>query len=188
MPLKWFPASSFSSPDSELGSGEGLSAALQLTAGLCSHSHEGAGGANLLSESLWGKAAKGPAVPILGWTEPWVSRSQAGERALLSQEVRVVLYLQCSWDSVGSAPALSTATESEKHQDPDVVTDPEPVKRSMWPPQPGRAAPALTIHRTQAVSTSSPTDSPFPISLRKCSVPQHLSDALLLSCSHTHPS
>lgn len=129
---KWFPASSVSSPDSELGSGGGggdLTTELQVTAGLCSHSCECAGGANL-SESLWGKAAKGPGVSILGWTEPWLTRSQAGESpAFPGGPCGAVPSLFLGFHGVTSSQL--TATVQEKHKDPDVVTDPEPVKRSV---------------------------------------------------------
>lgn len=164
---KWFPASSVSSPDSELGSGggEGLPAELQVTAGLCSHSHECAGGANFLSESLWGRAARGPAVSILGWAEPWLTRSQAGESpAFPGGPCGAVPSV--FWDSVGSA-------QPHFQRSPQTLTWPLTLSQLKGPC--GLLSHWLTLP-------------PCPGALRKCSVAQHLSDVLLLSCSHTHPS
>ena len=78
-----------SSPDSELGSngGEGLIPELPVAVGLCSRSL-------WLRSSVWtfgknssprelvqrgNRLPSGPAVSILGWTEPWLTRCQAGE-------------------------------------------------------------------------------------------------------------
>lgn len=189
-----------SSPDWELGNagGDGLIAEPQVPAGLCSHSCDGgdAVGTSSVSASSVGK----------GWQRccclhPWLSRSQAGENSAVPGApcgaVPSVWELCCPRSSmscctfsvlgctgVSSSPQHSTV--SQEHQVPDVVADPEPVKRSLWPPHPGRAAPGLNIHghKAGAVTTSSPTDSSFLHILRKCSVPHHLSDVLLLSCSH----
>lgn len=175
-----------SSPGWELGSagGEGLTAEPQVPAGLCSHSCD-------VQEVQLGHflSAVGKGCQRCCCLHPWLSRSQAGESSAVPGAPCGAVP-SVFWDALGSAPALSTATVSQEHQVPDVVADPEPVKRSLWPPQPGRAAPGLNIHghKTGAVTTSSPTDSPFLHILRKCSVPHHLSDVLLLSCSHTHPS
>lgn len=113
-------------------------------------------------------------------------------RALLSQEVHVVLYLHCSWDSMGSPPVSSqpqcqrstktltwSLTLSQLKGLCDFPSQAELLQCWISQPQDLGCDRLLTHWLTL---------SPCPEALRKCSVPHHLWDVLLLSCSHTHPS
>lgn len=169
MPLEWFPASSV---PHRLGAGQwrrrrsdcwtaGHSRALQPQPWLrrCSLdiSYQRVCAA-------WEKAAKGPAVSIPGWMEPWLTRSRAGESPAFPGGLWKCCTFRVPGIRWGQLQPSAQPQCQRRHKDPDVVTGPEPVKRSMWPPQPGTAAPGLNIHghRTRAVTTSSPTDSSFP--------------------------
>lgn len=130
----------------------------------------------------WEKAAKGPAVSILGWTEPWLTSSESGESpAFPGGPWKCCTFVILGFSGVSSS--LCTATVPEKQEGPDVVTD--PVKSSMWPPQAGRAAPGLNTHRckARAVTTPHPLTHPFPISRSPEKSALYLTACHMLCCS-----
>lgn len=149
----------------------------RLAAGLCSHSSGGSvwtlGKTSSLGElvQLGNLLPRGPAVSILGWAEPWLTSRQAGEGPTApgggggrSLDPAPPAFL--GFGGVSSSPQ---PRRQRRHQYPYVVTDPESVKQSSWPPQQVTTAAELKIHGHKSflgcghLCLLHPLTCPFPI-------------------------
>lgn len=136
----------------------------QVTAGLCRHSHECAGGASWTS-SITEFVRKGPAVSILGWTEPWLASWRAGESpAFPGGPCGAVPPVLLGFSGVSSSPQHSHRVREAPR--PRRGHWPWASDQAVWPPQAGRAGPGLNIHghKPQLWSPPHPLTHPFPIS------------------------